>query len=138
MCLFKVYFRGLSYYTIQLCGNGKPNSDKLATPNPNCLSGNFNYFTDMVRSRCEETFRACSWNDRPFDCCSYFLPLETELGRCYAINSRQVIDDGINTPKHLEMLSNRKNGPGKLYLEINNYVNVSFTLTNWLPSIFSQ
>lgn len=45
-----VYFRGLSYYTIQLCGDGRKKNGSVEKPlNPNCLSGNFSYYSDMVR-----------------------------------------------------------------------------------------
>lgn len=29
----------------------------------------------------------CVWNNEPFECCEGFLPLETEFGLCYTINS---------------------------------------------------
>ncbi|XP_044739945.1 uncharacterized protein LOC123301275 [Chrysoperla carnea] len=39
------------------------------------------------RYKCEEIFVKCLWNDEPFNCCDQFLPLETEYGICYTINS---------------------------------------------------
>lgn len=111
-----VYFRGLSYYTIQLCG--APNAE----PNPHCLTSNFSFYSSMVRSNCTETFRRCRWNGVDFDCCKYFVPIDTELGLCYAVNSAQARSA---SPAGYPMVSNKEVGPGNLYLEVFNFVNVS-------------
>lgn len=75
------YFRGESYYSIEECAKENPSS--------NCILSNFSYYSGLVRSSCEETLRTCQWNDLQFNCCDYFMPLKTELGICYAMNSIQ-------------------------------------------------
>lgn len=40
--------------------------------------------------------------------------MATEIGLCYAINSKQINDESL--PK-LNMVSNKYTGPGKLYIE---------------------
>lgn len=75
------YFRGESYYGIVECA--------LKNPPPNCILSNFSYYSRLVRSPCQDTLRKCQWNDLQFNCCDYFMPLDTELGVCYALNSIQ-------------------------------------------------
>lgn len=41
----------------------------------------------QVRSTCGGLLIKCRWNGQPFDCCKNFLPLQTETGLCYTINS---------------------------------------------------
>lgn len=77
-----VFFRGLSFYTLQMCGTAVP-------PNPDCTKKNFTIFGDLVRSTCKEMMKECKWNNEKFDCCEYFVPLDSELGTCFAINSKQ-------------------------------------------------
>lgn len=95
----------------------------------------------QVRSKCHHTFRTCKWNDQVFDCCEYFTELDTELGLCYGINSVQsrysILKNNCctrvlrinfffrNNHKKYPMISNRKNGPGNLYIEVYGFVNVS-------------
>ncbi|GLV38485.1 pickpocket 13 [Carabus blaptoides fortunei] len=119
-----VYFRGLSYYTIQLCG---PN----VVPNENCLKSNFSFYSGLVRSSCKHTFRTCRWNDEIFDCCEYFTELDTELGLCYAINSAQA----RNNRKKYPMISNRRNGPGNFYIEVYGFVNIYILGEQEVPSL---
>lgn len=67
-----------------------------------------------------------------FDCCDKFLPLETEYGVCFSINSLHttwvtnsliyillVKNYGFSkTPgSEINMKSNRKTGPGQLHIE---------------------
>lgn len=75
------YFRGESYHAVHECGN--EDSDV------NCFMGNFSYYSNLVRSSCEETLDNCYWNNKKFDCCKYFHRMDTELGICYALNSVQ-------------------------------------------------
>ncbi|KAK9746740.1 Amiloride-sensitive sodium channel [Popillia japonica] len=42
-----VYFRGLSFYTLQMCGSDAP-------PNPDCITKNFSVYSELVRGKCEE------------------------------------------------------------------------------------
>lgn len=76
------YFRGESYHTIHECGGQHPPEG--------CIKNNFSYYAELVRSNCIETLDDCYWNDQKFDCCSYFLKMETEVGVCYGLNSKQI------------------------------------------------
>lgn len=75
------YFRGEAFYSILECTGD--------SPNPGCLRGNYSHYAGLVRGTCNETLAACQWNDLKFKCCDYFMPLKTELGLCYALNSMQ-------------------------------------------------
>lgn len=74
------YFRGESYHMIRECGEERDDVE-------NCIRSNFSDYATMVRSACDESIDFCKWNDKEFDCCAYFRPLQTELGTCYALNS---------------------------------------------------
>ncbi|KAK9746739.1 Amiloride-sensitive sodium channel [Popillia japonica] len=74
----------------------------------------------------------CKWNGEVFDCCKYFVPLDTELGTCYAINSKQTRDAGA---PRLEMISNKDTGPGTLYLELFGNANVFIIGEQEVPSL---
>lgn len=76
------YFRGEAYHTINECFD-LPDTEK-------CIRTNFAHYAQMVRSNCSATVANCRWNGLPFDCCTYFQPMETELGICYALNSIQI------------------------------------------------
>lgn len=65
-----------------MCGSEAP-------PNPDCITTNFTIYSDLVRGKCNELMQNCSWNNEPFDCCKYFVPIDTEMGLCYGINSKQ-------------------------------------------------
>ncbi|RZC35102.1 degenerin del-1 [Asbolus verrucosus] len=121
-----VFFRGLSFYTLQICG---PEAQFL---NENCFRKNFSEFSTEVRSNCSQIFRTCSWNKQPFDCCKYFGSIDSEMGVCYAVNSIQVRDQ--KTPK-LSMISNKNTGPGSLYMEINGFANVYILGEQDVPSL---
>lgn len=75
-----------------------------------------NNFTDILskfRASCPNFVKNCSWNNEEFDCCEGFLPLETETGICYSINSE------LTRPKFgKELFCNRENGPGKLKMMV--------------------
>ncbi|XP_034254431.1 uncharacterized protein LOC117653133 [Thrips palmi] len=72
---------------------------------------------DLVRSTCPGLLIKCRWNGQPFDCCKNFLPLQTETGLCYTINSlhNRYKPNGTPVNKDLvELISNRMTGPGTL------------------------
>lgn len=48
---------------------------------------NFTDVVDKYRTKCAGMLFNCSWNGRPVECCSAFLPVATEFGECFAINS---------------------------------------------------
>lgn len=103
-----VYFRGESYHTIHEC-----TGDDI---NEKCLLGNYSYYANMVRSTCETSLSQCSWNGKPFDCCKHFIPIETEIGQCFALNSQQTVKP--KNYSHLNIMSNRFTGPGTLMMHI--------------------
>ncbi|KAG5666860.1 hypothetical protein PVAND_014868 [Polypedilum vanderplanki] len=105
-----VYFRGESYHTIHECTGDVENI------NERCILGNYSYYASLVRSTCENTVSHCSWNDVPFDCCKYFLPISTEIGRCYALNSEQTVKPKNFT--RISLNSNRYTGPGTLKIRV--------------------
>lgn len=76
------FFRGESYHTIHECFD-IPDAEM-------CITSDFAQYAQMVRSNCSSTVSNCRWNGRPFECCKYFQPIQTELGTCYALNSKQI------------------------------------------------
>ncbi|KAJ2949042.1 hypothetical protein O0L34_g5984 [Tuta absoluta] len=101
------YFKGITYYTSEFCG--------YENPLEGCIKSNISYYAALVRSPCEETISNCSWNDEPFDCCKYFIPMDTELGTCYAINT---IQGRAKKPVKLPMISNKITGPGNIKFNV--------------------
>lgn len=73
------YFRGQSFYTLEMC-------QKSESP---CFKSNLSAYAYLVRSTCSEMLKRCKWNDEEFDCCTFFTEIDTELGVCYGINSKQ-------------------------------------------------
>ncbi|KAL1130441.1 hypothetical protein AAG570_011689 [Ranatra chinensis] len=79
----------------------------------NCTN-DLQYLVRQVRANCTKMLDYCQWNGQPFNCCSHFLPLETETGICYTLNS-------LHTPtgsSAIEFISNRKTGPGRLNFQV--------------------
>lgn len=68
-----------------------------------------------------------------FDCCKMFLPLETEFGTCYTINS-------INTkpPASRILVSSRKTGPGQLTFALLEDVQIFIHPPNEVPHAFQD
>ncbi|CAG4956011.1 unnamed protein product [Colias eurytheme] len=100
------YFRGFAYRLVDVC---------YATKNPDsqCPTSNYSYYADLVRSPCSQLLQNCSYNGNAFDCCEYFLPLQTDIGMCYTINSIQV-----ENPKIYPMVSNKQHKQGVLSFEL--------------------
>lgn len=129
------YFRGESYHTIRECGEER--ADETS-----CIRSNFSDYAKMVRSGCDESIDFCKWNDKEFECCAYFRPVQTELGVCYALNSIHIqeyplryllsgfaidlltVHFSYETAPRLDMTSNKYTGPGALYMEILTEANV--------------
>ncbi|KAJ0176656.1 hypothetical protein K1T71_007835 [Dendrolimus kikuchii] len=79
-----VYFRGMSYNLVEKCHQNK-------NPHPECHKVlNFTFFVELVRSKCPEMIKNCSYNDKPFECCDYFQAIETDMGMCFIMNSIQL------------------------------------------------
>ena len=76
------FFRGDSYHTMNECGDNAANE--------NCIYNNFSYYSLVVRNECHNLIDSCVWNNKIFNCCEYFHPMDTELGLCYGLNSIQI------------------------------------------------
>lgn len=48
---------------------------------------NFVFGENQLRKPCEKILSGCKWNEKVFNCCDQFLPLETEYGVCFSFNS---------------------------------------------------
>ncbi|XP_057664500.1 pickpocket protein 28-like [Diorhabda carinulata] len=124
-----VYYKGLSIYTLQICGPDVQNRDE------NCFKKHLRYFHDQVRSSCRNLFKSCIWDRREFDCCKYFRIIDTELGTCYGINSLQTREAH---PPSFKMVSNRKLGPGSLKLKLLGNLNLYVLGPLDVPSLSSS
>lgn len=43
----------------------------------------------QILQPCSKLISSCIWNGKPFDCCKYFHPIQTTIGKCYLLNSIQ-------------------------------------------------
>ncbi|XP_077294885.1 sodium channel protein Nach-like [Arctopsyche grandis] len=120
------FYKGVSYYLYQFCAT--------QDADPNCPKGNFTYYANMVRSKCDEMLSNCTWVDDFFDCCEYFLPLDTELGPCYAINSIQRRNPN---GKSLTMNNNKLTGPGIISFNVHVPANVYIIGEEEVPALTS-
>lgn len=75
------FFRGESFHAIRECG------PEIGV---DCVHLNYSQIANMVRGTCDQIFENCRWNDNEFNCCEYFLPMKTEVGDCFALNSLHV------------------------------------------------
>ncbi|KAG5879361.1 hypothetical protein JTB14_030990 [Gonioctena quinquepunctata] len=106
--------------------------------NSDCKSCEVMNFTEKVekyRKKCRRIITACKWNDDHFNCCDEILPLDTEYGICYSLNS-------LHTKKlrgsKMDFTTNRKTGPGQLWLRTNEDVRVYFHAPEDVPFINSD
>ncbi|KAL4713986.1 hypothetical protein ACJJTC_005617 [Scirpophaga incertulas] len=88
------HYRGISYSLVQVCHKAK-------NPDPLCPVSNYSYYAALVRSSCPQIIQNCSYNDKPFDCCEYFQPIDTDMGTCFMMNSIQT-----KNPKLFPMINN--------------------------------
>nr|XP_018905921.1 PREDICTED: sodium channel protein Nach-like [Bemisia tabaci] len=102
------YFSGVTYYTKQYCSKN----------DSNCPQNNFKDITVAIRSSCEDIFFECRWNNKPFNCCREFIPVETELGTCFIINSDHGLSARKDTKGALRLISNREKGAGRLLIAL--------------------
>ncbi|XP_072949205.1 uncharacterized protein [Epargyreus clarus] len=101
------YYKGVTYYSSLFCGGENPMSE--------CFQSNLTFYANLIRSSCHEILQNCSWNDKIFDCCKYFRPMDTELGSCYVVNS---IQGRERNPPRIQMVSNRTLGPGMIKFSV--------------------
>ncbi|XP_069359551.1 uncharacterized protein [Maniola hyperantus] len=120
------YFKGITYYISEYCGGDNPSEE--------CFTNNLTYYANLLRSSCSEVMSNCSWNDKSFDCCTYFRPMETEFGICFAINTIQGSEK--NPPKY-EMTSNRTSRLGMIRFHVTIPVKVFIINEEEVPSLTS-
>lgn len=91
---------------------------ELCFTNMSCPE-NLTEVVSKFRSRCQNFIKNCFWNDKLFDCCDGFLPLSTEHGLCYTINS------ALTKPKYgKELYGNREIGPGKISMVVTDDIQI--------------
>ncbi|XP_049873456.1 sodium channel protein Nach-like [Pectinophora gossypiella] len=100
------YFRGSCHTLVDVCYNTKE-------PDYQCPMSNYSYYANLVRCECPQLLKQCSYNGKLFPCCEYFQPIDTEIGRCYIINSIQTKE-----PNPYPMVSNLTNKRGVLRFEV--------------------
>ncbi|XP_050549030.1 sodium channel protein Nach-like isoform X2 [Daktulosphaira vitifoliae] len=82
-----------------------------------CLKESVNCSTDFatiireIRANCKDLIGNCIWNNETFECCEQFLPITTENGVCFTINSLHTVK---RNEEKLKMISNKELGPGRL------------------------
>lgn len=81
-----------------------------------CPMKGYQKFADRVRANCQKLFHECRWNEQPFNCCQYFLPVRTTLGTCFLINSIQATDK--NSRNWLDMRASMRQGNGHLEITV--------------------
>ncbi|XP_069679711.1 sodium channel protein Nach-like [Periplaneta americana] len=108
------FFDGLPYTVQKECFDRQVYDEVMKCPKTDYFE-----LAKWLRFNCTEIFHFCSWNDVQFNCCEYFLPLDTETGPCYAINN-------LNTrqQRHLDMISNKSTGPGAMTLHFREKIKV--------------
>ncbi|XP_046677389.1 acid-sensing ion channel 4, partial [Homalodisca vitripennis] len=99
------YFKGSVYYIKNFCL-----SDDIS-----CPKDGYKKMAYMVRSKCKEMFKSCRWKNQTFDCCSHFIPLQTEWGVCFTLNSKNEPPGKFGS---LKLKSSTRLGLGSLYLEL--------------------
>lgn len=87
-----------------------------------CPKKGYQEFASKVRANCSQLMVECSWNDKPFDCCTYFMPLKTTMGICYLLNSVQTVRKGGK--KWLPMIVGFKEGNGNLQIRVSKSASV--------------
>ncbi|XP_032517322.2 sodium channel protein Nach [Danaus plexippus] len=117
------FFKGVTYYVSEVC-QGEDSAEE-------CFKSNLTYYAKLVRSECNDVMSNCSWNQKSFDCCQYFRPVETEIGPCFIINTIQ----GGEAVPILKMHSNRATGPGRIQFEVMLPVSVYILNEEDVPSL---
>ncbi|XP_034249187.1 sodium channel protein Nach [Thrips palmi] len=120
------YFRGSAYYIKEFCFDG----------HVKCPKSNFTKLAKTIRSGCPEIFSECRVNNVAFNCCDHFLPLDTEIGTCFALNSEQGLR--VNGKKDMmPILANRKEPKASVYLELRVQSNVHIHSAEDVPFLNS-
>uniref|UniRef100_A0A182WP59 Sodium channel protein Nach n=1 Tax=Anopheles minimus TaxID=112268 RepID=A0A182WP59_9DIPT len=101
-----------------------------------CPKDEYRRAAATIRANCTELFHECRWNEKPFDCCRYFKPIETTVGLCFLLNSAQTVDRNSEYWLPLEMDS--ENPDGDLLLVYNRAVITNIMNEDDIPHILLQ
>ncbi|XP_055847981.1 pickpocket protein 19, partial [Episyrphus balteatus] len=93
----------------------------------------FHKLLEIFRTNCSDLFDECSWHSNDFDCCSEFLPINTEYGLCYSFNSNHAREE--RKPK---FYASRITGPGNLQFFVSRDVQVHIHPPMEIPYFFSD
>ncbi|KAJ3649088.1 hypothetical protein Zmor_020850 [Zophobas morio] len=107
------------------------------TPCTTCEKLNFAETVQKFRKKCSQLLSRCKWNEISFDCCEKFLPLETEYGVCFSFNSLHTKKPARREDDFF-FYSNRKTGPGELFVETIEDVRLYFHAREDVPFINSD
>ncbi|XP_076260141.1 pickpocket protein 11-like [Rhynchophorus ferrugineus] len=100
-----------------------------------CSRVNISNVVSKLRKPCHKVLDVCSWNGNDFDCCEKFLPLDTEYGQCFSLNSMHTSQSGIINS---EFLMNRVTGPGELTIKSKQDIRVYYHAPEDVPFINSD
>ncbi|CAG9560543.1 unnamed protein product [Danaus chrysippus] len=70
--------------------------------------------TNTFHSECKDLFISCLWDDKPMNCCQHFNSIQTEFGRCFSMNNKQI---EVKNPMYYIASSNQRK-LGTLQLEL--------------------
>uniref|UniRef100_A0A182T183 Uncharacterized protein n=1 Tax=Anopheles maculatus TaxID=74869 RepID=A0A182T183_9DIPT len=87
----------------------------------------------VIRANCSEIFDECRWNERPFDCCRYFKPIDTTIGLCFLLNSVHTVEK--HGPHWLPLEMDSENPDGDLFLVYNRAVSTHIMNEDDIPHI---
>ncbi|XP_049767900.1 sodium channel protein Nach-like [Schistocerca cancellata] len=124
------FFHGEAHFTKDACYNTKVK--RLVAEQ--CPQEGLKQISQEFHTPCNGLIFNCTWNGITFHCCEQFLPLDTEIGLCFAINSWQTNHLRYNASP-LNMVSDANTGPGRLYFEIGEPVMVYVLATQEVPTI---
>ncbi|XP_030761597.1 sodium channel protein Nach-like [Sitophilus oryzae] len=100
-----------------------------------CSKINLAKVVNKLRKPCNKLLDTCQWNNFDFNCCEKFLPLETEYGVCFSLNSLHTTPSGKPDPI---FMMNRENGPGKLVINTKEDIRVYYHAPEDVPFINSE
>lgn len=70
-----------------------------------CPVKSYQTYANRVRANCGQLFHECLWNEKSFNCCEHFQPVQTSLGTCYLINS-------LHNKNYTKYWFDMRSGPG--------------------------
>ncbi|GLG92901.1 LOW QUALITY PROTEIN: SFRICE_008543 [Gryllus bimaculatus] len=81
--------------------------------NPICdINFNFKELSRKLKWPCKKLMKDCVWNGEPFDCCSKFETVDTELGFCFSANP------SVSQSKPPIMVVNKHTGPSGIEFKV--------------------